>query len=144
LRADHATVDDALVQVRMGDRLGAVADLALLEPGQHFDFTPLERGLEAIRETNPVRVLVVGRRLHDDANRAARMEQASGTGDVHQRHDPRAHRENQVGMVMYSVGHGWKLPTFWKTAYDTSFSDGMKLLFELRTGMMAERSITVN
>ena len=111
LRADHAAIDDALVQVGAGDRVGAVADLPLLELGQHRDLAALERGLEAVGEADPVRVFVVGRRLHDDADRAARMQdEAGGAGDVHQRHDLRAHGENQVGMVMHPVSHDGSSP----------------------------------
>ena len=71
----------------------------------------LERRLEAVREADAVRMLVVGRRLHDDADRAAGMQdEASGAGDVDQRHDLRAHGENQVGMVMDAVSHGGETP----------------------------------
>jgi hypothetical protein len=36
--------------------------------------------------------------------------EASGAGDVHERHDLRAHGENQVGLVMHSVRDVQSLP----------------------------------
>jgi hypothetical protein len=49
----------------------------------------------------------------DDDDRAARMEdEGLGTGNVRQRHDLRAHRENQFGRVTHSVSHSRGLPVF--------------------------------
>ena len=38
LRAGHAAVDDSLIQIDLGEGMGAVANLSLLELGQHHHF----------------------------------------------------------------------------------------------------------
>src|SRR5216683_3095451 len=86
--------------------MGAVADFAFLEPGEHLDLALLERSLETIGETDTIGMFEVGWGLHDDADRAARMEdEASRAGNIHERHDLRAHGENQVRTVMHTVRH---------------------------------------
>ena len=66
LRADHAAVDDALIQIGLCEHHVTVADGALLELGEHRDLARLERRFEAIRETHAVGVVMVDRRLDDD------------------------------------------------------------------------------
>ena len=61
LRADHATIDDPLVQVCLGDRASHIADLPFFELSEHRDLVPLQRRLEAVKKTDTVRMLVIGR-----------------------------------------------------------------------------------
>ena len=103
LRANDAAEYHSFVQI---GRTDAVADLPFLESCQHHDLAAPERGLAAVGEAHTVRMFVIGRRLHNDADRAARVRgKAGGAGNVHQRHDLGADGEDQVGMVMHTVGH---------------------------------------
>jgi hypothetical protein len=83
-----------------------VADLALLELGQHHDFISLERCFETVGKADPVGMVQIRRCFHDNSDGAARMvDEAGCAGNIHQGNHLRAHGENQARMVVHSIRH---------------------------------------
>jgi hypothetical protein len=106
LGPDDAAIDDALVEVGARREDAAFAQSAFLDEGEHRDLVALERHFQAVSQSNTIGVFMIGRRLDDDADHAARMQnEAIGAGDVNQGDNLGAEGEDEIRMMVDAVRH---------------------------------------
>jgi len=72
-RADDAAEDHVLVEVILAQHVRVGRDAVALELRKDGELLPLERGLEPVEKAHALAVPVIGGRLNDDADRAARV-----------------------------------------------------------------------
>ena len=75
-----------------------IADFAFFVVGQHQHFIAAQGIFDAIQKANPIRLIQIARRKHDNANGAARVQNAAALADDIRAKRPPACRRRRSGL----------------------------------------------